>query len=58
VSTYFRTGYQSYQEFQREALSGSGSYHDSFGKEELDLLDELEADETFAERPRRNSRWD
>jgi len=58
VSTFFRTGYQSYQEFQREALGGSYSHHESLGKEELDLLDDLEDDERFHERPRRASRWD
>jgi hypothetical protein len=58
VSTYFRTGYQSYQEFQREALGGSHCHHESLGKEELDLLDELEADELFDQKPRRSSRWD
>jgi hypothetical protein len=58
VSTYFRTGYMSYQEFQREALSGPSSYHESLGKEELDLLDDLEADDLFDQTPRRRGRWD
>ena len=58
MSTYFRTGYQTYQEFQREALGGSHSHHESLGKDELDLLEDLEADERFDERPRRSSRWD
>ncbi|MEM9462176.1 MAG: hypothetical protein AAGF11_48930 [Myxococcota bacterium] len=60
MSTYFRTGYNTFQEFQREALSGSYSHHESLGKEELELLEELEADEQFDERPRRRprSRWD
>ena len=58
MTTYFRTGYQSYQEFQREALYGSSSHHESLGKEELDLLDDLEADELFDERPRRRGGWD
>jgi hypothetical protein len=58
VTTFFRTGYQTYQEFQREALSGSCSQHESLGKEELDLLDDLEADELFDQTPRRSSRWD
>lgn len=58
MTTYFRTGYQTYQEFQREALGGSCSHHEALGKEELDLLDDLEADELFDERPRRASRWD
>jgi hypothetical protein len=58
VTTFFRTGYQTYQEFQREALSGSYSQHESLGKEELDLLDDLEADELFDQTPRRSSRWD
>jgi hypothetical protein len=58
VSTYFRTGYTTYQEFQREALGGSCSQHESLGKDELDLLDDLEADDHFDEQPRRSSRWD
>lgn len=58
MSTYFRTGYRTYQEFQREALGGSYSQHESLGKEELDLLDDLEADDEFDAKPRRPSRWD
>lgn len=60
MSIYFRTGYNTFQEFQREALSGSCSHHESLGKEELELLEELEADELFDERPRRpvKNRWD
>lgn len=57
MSTYYRTGYTTFQEFQREALSGSHSHHESLGKEELELLEELEADELFDQAPRR-SRWD
>lgn len=58
MSTYFRTGYQTYQEFQREALGGSCSHHESLGKDELDLLDELEAEDLFDQSPRRSNRWD
>lgn len=57
MSTYFRTGYATFQEFQREALGGSSSHHESLGKEELELLEELEAEELFDHVPRR-SRWD
>ncbi len=58
--SYYRTGYNTFQEFQREALSGSYSHHESLGKEELELLEELEAEEFFDRRPRRprRSRWD
>lgn len=56
VSNFFRTGYTSFQEFQREALSGPYSHHESLGKEELELLEELEADELFDVAPRRNRR--
>ncbi len=58
--TYFRTGYTTFKEFQREALVGTYSHHESLGKEELELLQELEADELFDQRPRRpvKSRWD
>lgn len=59
MSTYFRSGYDTFQEFQREALSGSYSHHESLGKEELELLEELEAEEHFDQRPRSRplSRW-
>ncbi|MEX1363054.1 MAG: hypothetical protein AB1Z98_08005 [Nannocystaceae bacterium] len=59
MSTFFRTGYATFQEFQREALGGSPSHHESLGKEELELLEELEADELFDVSPaRRRNRWD
>ncbi|MCH9685430.1 MAG: hypothetical protein K0V04_28615 [Deltaproteobacteria bacterium] len=60
MTTYYRTGYTTFQEFQREALSGSCSHHESLGKEELELLQELEADDLFDQRPRRPvmNRWD
>ena len=60
MSSYFRSGYNSFQDFQREALRGSFSHHESLGKEELELLEELDADEHFDQRPRRSlrSRWD
>lgn len=57
MSTYFRSGYMTFQEFQREALRGNHSHHESLGKEELDLLEDLEADELF-DRPRRRRDWD
>jgi len=58
VSTYYRSGYATFQEFQREALSGSSCHHESLGKEELELLAELEAEDMFDRRPPRRSRWD
>ncbi len=60
MSTYYRTGYNTFQEFQRVALSGSYSHHESLGKEELELLEELEAEDHFDRQPRRRprSRWD
>lgn len=63
MSTFFRTGYTTFQEFQREALSGSYSHHESLGKEELELLEELEADDHFDVAPRRSrhhglNRWE
>ncbi len=54
--SYFRTGYRSFQEFQREAFAELPS----LGKEELELLRELEDDDdVYAHRPRRRrSVWD
>lgn len=44
---YFRTGFASFEEFQRE-----GNFSSELGKDELELLRDLEADEEF-DRPRR-----
>ena len=55
--SYFRTRYNSFEEFQREASWGG----DRLGKEELELLEELQADDEFDRRPRnrrRRSAWD
>lgn len=59
MTSYFRSGYATFQEFQREALRGTYSHHESLGKEELELLQELEADDSFHKGPRRRrSVWD
>ncbi len=55
--SYFRTGYSSFEEFQREASWGG----ERLGKEELELLEELQADDDFDRKPRsarRRSVWD
>ena len=55
--SYFRQGYNNFQEFIREGLHHGGEY---LGKEELELLRELEEDDEF-DVPRRRSRrsdWD
>ncbi len=50
--SYFRHRYASFEEFQREALVDG----EMLGKEELELLDELEReDEDF--RPSSRRRW-
>lgn len=56
IVSYFRHRYSSYEEFQREGLVGG----ESLGKEELELLEELEADEMFDTRNRKRYRspWD
>jgi hypothetical protein len=53
--SYFRTQYSSFEEFCREGLHGG----EVLGKEELELLRELEEDDEF-DRPRRRrkSPWD
>lgn len=59
MTTYFRSGYATFQDFQREALRGTYSHHESLGKEELELLQELEAEDTlYVQPPRRRSAWD
>lgn len=53
--SYFRHRYRSFEEFQREAFVELPS----LGKEELELLAELEDDEDALRRPRRRrSVWD
>jgi hypothetical protein len=54
--SYFRYSYRSFEEFQREAFSDAPT----LGKEELELLRELEDDDdVMSHRPRRRrSVWD
>jgi hypothetical protein len=53
--SYFRHHYRSFEEFQREAFVELPS----LGKEELELLADLEDDEDAYHRPRRvRSVWD
>lgn len=54
--SYFRNSFASFQEFQREGLPGG----ETLGREELEMLRELESDDDF-ETPRRLrylSPWD
>lgn len=56
--SYFRTGYSNFQEFMREGLHHGGEF---LGKEELELLRELEEEDEFDRAPsrrRRRSPWD
>lgn len=53
--TYYRRRFSSFQEFQREALHGQ-----ELGKEELELLEEMEAEEDLFDvvtRSRRRRTW-
>ncbi|PRP97628.1 hypothetical protein ENSA5_32260 [Enhygromyxa salina] len=51
---YFRRRFSSFEEFQRESFD----YGDrEFGKDELELIEELEAADEFHSKPRL-SRWD
>jgi hypothetical protein len=52
--SYFRTRFTSFEEFQREGLLGG----ESLGKEELELLRDLEDDDEFDRPPRRRGRSD
>jgi hypothetical protein len=51
--SYFRTHFTSFEEFQREGLLGG----ESLGKEELELLRDLEEDDEFDRLPRGRSDW-
>ena len=48
---YFRTGFSSFAEFKREGMNVS----DRLGKEELELLRALEADDEFMDPDRSDS---
>jgi hypothetical protein len=48
--SYFRHSYTSFEEFRREALSYDESEH-PLGKEELELLMDLEDEDQFDKRP-------
>lgn len=52
--SYFRTRFANFEEFQREGFFGA----DVLGKEELELLQELEEDDDYDRRPPRMARWD
>ena len=56
---YFRTRFSSFKEFQRVAFDYGGR---ELGKEEYELLDELEAADDFYKRPasrrRRRREWE
>jgi hypothetical protein len=54
--SYFRRRFSSFEEFQREGLADPIE----LGKDELELIEELEADDDFYRRParRRKSWWD
>ena len=54
VLSYFRRSYTSFEEFQREAMSDG----ESLGKEEIELLMELEEEDEFDVSPRRRKRYD
>ena len=51
--SYFRHSYSTFEEFQREAL---GSEDEALGKEELELLMDLEDEDQFHSAARRGKR--
>jgi hypothetical protein len=53
VLSYFRHSYTSFEEFQREGLGGDD---ESLGKEEIELLMDLEDDDAFDSPARRKRR--
>lgn len=52
VLSYFRHSYNSFEEFSREAFLSDG---ESLGKEELELLGDIEDEDAF-DSPRRRAR--
>lgn len=55
--SYFRQHFRTFQEFQREAFLSDG---ERLGREELELLEELEAEDDY-DKPRSRQRrrvWD
>ena len=53
--SYFRHSYTSFEEFRREALSFDDVEH-QLGKEELELLMDLEDEDQFDKRPTRGKK--
>jgi len=53
--SYFRHSYTSFEEFRREALTTDVEHLD-LGKEELELLMDLEEEDQFDRTPRRRKR--
>ena len=54
--SYFRQRFSTFEEFKREALAFDG--RPELGKEEYELLEEMEADDDCFYRPRRRrSSW-
>lgn len=51
---YFRNRFSSFEEFQRESFDFGDR---EFGKDEIELLEELEASDEFY-KPRRRGDWD
>jgi hypothetical protein len=51
---YFHRRFSSFEEFQRESFDFGDR---EFGKDEIELLEELEASDEFY-KPRRESKWD
>ncbi len=51
--SYFRTRFRSFEEFQRDALS----HRQELGKDELELLRELEEEDEFDRHPRRRRNY-
>ena len=54
--SYYRQHFTSFQEFQREGLSGASAHVSELGKDEYELLRLLEEDEDFDRRPRSRRR--
>jgi hypothetical protein len=55
---YFRNRFSSFEEFKRQAWDHGGR---ELGKDELELLEELQSDDEFYKRPnarKRRSPWD
>ncbi len=55
INMYFRRRFSSFEEFQRESFDFGDR---ELGKDELELIEELQSADEFFARPRKRAYWD